>query len=155
MTCLPWRWFCPLELSNWVCWRYPPQSTRRYWQPPAPVHTVYTALEEVTLITWHLEWLNSICSVTWDFQNCGICDQQRLRSTCACMQTDQSICLSLKYSMTVKLLNEYHLEFLCITGGCTGLSESTLVKMPHCWKLHVVAHIPSSLRFLQSVKVPL
>ena len=24
--------------------------------------------------------------------------------------------------------------------GCTGLSESTLVKMPHCWKSHVAAH---------------
>ena len=56
--------------------------------------------------------------------------------------------------MTVKLLTEHHLEFLCITGGYTGLSESTLVKMPHCWKSHVAAHIPSSLRFLQSVKVP-
>ena len=31
---------------------------------------------------------------------------------------------------------ENHLEFLSLTGGCTGLSESTLVKMPHCWKSH-------------------
>ena len=23
---------------------------------------------------------------------------------------------------------------LSLKGGCTGLSESTLVKMPHCWK---------------------
>ena len=43
--------------------------------------------------------------------------------------------------MTVKLLTEQHLEFLSLTGGCTGLSESTLVKMPHCWKSHVVAPI--------------
>ena len=43
--------------------------------------------------------------------------------------------------MTVNLLTEHHLEFLGIKGGCTGLSESTLVKMPHCWKLHVVAHM--------------
>ena len=41
--------------------------------------------------------------------------------------------------MTVKLLIEHHLEFLSIQGGCTGSSESTLVKMPHCWKLHVAA----------------
>ena len=48
--------------------------------------------------------------------------------------------------MTVKLLNEHHLESLSIKGGCTGLSEYTLVKMPHCWKSHVVA--PGiSLRF--------
>ena len=28
----------------------------------------------------------------------------------------------------------YHLEFLSLKGGCTCLSESTLVKMPYCWK---------------------
>ena len=43
--------------------------------------------------------------------------------------------------MSVKLLTEHHLEFLCLTGGCTGSSESTLVKMPHCWKSHVAAHL--------------
>ena len=47
----------------------------------------------------------------------------------------------LKYSMTVKLLTEQHLEFLSLKGGCTGSSESTLVKIPHCWKSHVAAHI--------------
>ena len=34
--------------------------------------------------------------------------------------------------LNIKLLTEHHLEFLCLTGGCTGLSEFTLVKMPHC-----------------------
>ena len=43
--------------------------------------------------------------------------------------------------MNVKLLTEHHLEFLSFKGGCTGLSESTLVKMPHCWKSHVTAHV--------------
>ena len=43
--------------------------------------------------------------------------------------------------MSVKLLTEHHLEFLKLKGSCTGLSESTLVKMPHCWKSHVTAHI--------------
>ena len=42
--------------------------------------------------------------------------------------------------MTVKPLTEHHLEFLSLTGGCTGSSESTLVKMPHCRKSHVTAH---------------
>ena len=42
--------------------------------------------------------------------------------------------------MSVKLLTEHHLEFLSLTGGCTDSSESTLVKMPHCWKSYVVAH---------------
>ena len=30
--------------------------------------------------------------------------------------------------MSVKLLTEYDLEFLSLTGRCTGSSESTLVK---------------------------
>ena len=42
--------------------------------------------------------------------------------------------------MIVKLLTEHHLEFLSLTGGCRGSSESTLVKIPHCWKSHPVAH---------------
>ena len=42
--------------------------------------------------------------------------------------------------MCVKLLTEHDLEFLSLKGGCTGLSESTLVKMPLCWKSHVTAH---------------
>ena len=45
--------------------------------------------------------------------------------------------------MSVKLLTEQHLEFLCFKGGCTGSSESTHVKMPHCLKSHVLAHIVS------------
>ena len=48
--------------------------------------------------------------------------------------------------MIVKLLTEHHLEFLSLKGGCRGLSESTLVKMLHCWKYHAGAHL--SLRSL-------
>ena len=43
--------------------------------------------------------------------------------------------------MNVKLLTEPNLEFLSFKGGCTSLSESALVKMPHCWKSHVTAQI--------------
>ena len=43
--------------------------------------------------------------------------------------------------MGVKLLSEQHLGFLNLTRGCTGSSESTLVKMPHCWKSRVTAQI--------------
>ena len=43
--------------------------------------------------------------------------------------------------MTNKLLTEHHLEFLSLKGGCTGLSGSTHVKMPICWKSHVVGQI--------------
>ena len=43
--------------------------------------------------------------------------------------------------MIVKLLIEHHLEFVSLKGGCRGSSESTHVKMPHCWKSHALAHI--------------
>ena len=43
--------------------------------------------------------------------------------------------------MSVKLLTEYHLEFLSLKGEYTGSSESTLVNMPHCWKSHVTAQM--------------
>ena len=70
-----------------------------------------------------------------------MCDQQRLRPAWAYAQSDPSLFLLLEYSMTVKLLTEQHLEFLSLKGCCTGSSESTLVKMPHCWKSHVMAHL--------------
>ena len=38
--------------------------------------------------------------------------------------------------MIVKLLAEHNLEFLSLKADCRGLSESTHVKMPHCWKSH-------------------
>ena len=43
--------------------------------------------------------------------------------------------------MIVKLLTNHNLEFLSLKGGCTGLSASTLVKMPHCLKSHVAAQL--------------
>ena len=53
--------------------------------------------------------------------------------------------------MIVKLLTEHHLEFLSFTGGCTGSSESTLVKIPHCWKSRVTAQI-FSVHFPEDVQ---
>ena len=43
--------------------------------------------------------------------------------------------------MVVKLLTEHHLEVLRLKGGCTRSSESTLVKLPYCWKSHVAARL--------------
>ena len=43
--------------------------------------------------------------------------------------------------MTVKLLTEHQLEFLSLKGGCTGSSESTHIKMPHCLKSRATAHM--------------
>ena len=45
-------------------------------------------------------------------------------------------------------MTEHHLEYLSSKGGCTGSSESTHTKMPHCWKSHIMAH-----NFLQMFKV--
>ena len=53
--------------------------------------------------------------------------------------------------MTVKLLTEHHFKFVSLKGGCTGSSESTLVKMPHCWKSHVMAHIVRETLPLQTL----
>ena len=49
--------------------------------------------------------------------------------------------------MTVQLLAEHHLEFLSLKRGCTGLSESTLVKMSNCWKSHAEANMFYILRY--------
>ena len=68
-----------------------------------------------------------------------MCDQQHLRSACAYARSDKSLCWSLEYPMSIKLLTEHHLEFLSLKGGCTGYSESTHVKIPHCWKSRVTA----------------
>ena len=43
--------------------------------------------------------------------------------------------------MSAKLLTEHHLEFLRIKRGCTSSSKSTLVKVTHCRKSHVTAHL--------------
>ena len=50
--------------------------------------------------------------------------------------------MSLEYSMSVKLLTEHHLEFLSLSGGCTGSYESTLVKVSNCWKSHALYQLP-------------
>ena len=70
----------------------------------------------------------AIWAATWDSQQCGMCDQQSLRSACAYAQSDLSFCLSLEYSMSVKLLTIHYFEFLSLWWGCTGSSESTFVK---------------------------
>ena len=43
--------------------------------------------------------------------------------------------------MIDKLLTDYHLEFLSLKVGCRVSSDDTHVKMPHCWKIHALAHL--------------
>ena len=54
--------------------------------------------------------------------------------------------VGLKYPMSNKLLTEQHLQFLCLKGGCTGWSESTLVKMAHCWKSNALAQMKPDIK---------
>ena len=56
-------------------------------------------------------------------------------------QSGQSLCQSLELLMTVKLLAEHHLEYLSLKVCCTGSSESSRVKITHCWKSNVAAQI--------------
>ena len=86
-----------------------------------------------------------------DFQQCGMCDEQRLRPACAYAQTDQSLCKSLEYSLNIKLLTEHHLELVSLKGSCTGSFESTVVKMPHCWK----SRDPAQLKLQSSRRLQL
>ena len=59
------------------------------------------------------------------------------------MVCETSICAdwSEPLLVNVKLLTKHHLEFLSLKGSCTGWSESIHIKMPHCWKSHVAAHM--------------
>ena len=60
--------------------------------------------------------------------------------------------------MSVNLLNEHHLEFLSLKGGCTGSSESRLAKMSNCWKSHAAAHtvnLIDMLSFRTLIHMPL
>ena len=52
--------------------------------------------------------------------------------------------------MSAKLLTEHHLECLSLKGGCIGSSESTLIKMPHCWKSRVMAHYDDCMLYFQT-----
>ena len=53
--------------------------------------------------------------------------------------------------MIVKLLTEHHLEFLSLKGGCRGSSESTLVKMSHCWKSHAAAQLSTFRKLMRLI----
>ena len=64
----------------------------------------------------------------------------KAQTSLAYAQSDQSLCLSLEYSLTVQLPTKQNFEFLRLKVSYTGSSESTLDKIPHCWKSHVAAH---------------
>ena len=74
-----------------------------------------------------------------EISNNVVCATNKGSDQSAHTGSDQSLCLSLEYSISVRLLTEHLLEVLSLKGGCTSWSESTLVKIPHCWKSHVIA----------------
>ena len=58
--------------------------------------------------------------------------------------------------MIVKLLTEHHLEFLSLTEGCRGSSESTLVKLLEisCRGSFIIVHLrllSASAKCLQEI----
>ena len=66
-------------------------------------------------------------------------DKQSLRSACAYAQSDPSLCLSLDYSMSVKVLTDHHLEFL-------SLKEAAEARLSlHLSKCHIVGNHMSRL----------
>ena len=70
-----------------------------------------------------------------------MCDQQRLRTACTYVQSDQRLCKSLENSTALKLLAEQHLVFLRVKEVSTDSFESIIhIKMPHFWKSHAGAH---------------
>ena len=84
----------------------------------------------------------------WDFQQCGMRDQQCLRPACAYAQSDQSLCRSLEYSTTVKLLTEHHLAFL-------SLHETAQARLSlHLSKRHIVGNHMSQLIFILPLHFP-
>ena len=97
----------------------------------------FPTLKDLTQLKLHMEVCNVYNSRDMIFPG----DQQRLRPACAYAQSDQSLCSSLEYSTNIELLTEQHLEFLSLKRDCICSSESIHVKMPHCCKSHVEAHI--------------
>ena len=63
-----------------------------------------------------------------------MCDQQNLKSACAFAQSDQSLCQSLEYCMSVKLLTEHDFELL-------SLKEDAQARLSlHLSKAHIVGN---------------
>ena len=64
-------------------------------------------------------------------------DQQSLRSACAYAQSNQSLYKSLEYSLTVKLLNDHHLESLSLNGQKEAAQTNLSLHLSKC---HVVGN---------------
>ena len=54
--------------------------------------------------------------------------RHEISNTVVCAQSDHCLCLSLEYSLTVKLLTEHHLEFLILNGASQARLSLNLSK---------------------------
>ena len=77
------------------------------------------------IVSTIIDWDTNIWVATLDFQQCGMCDQLRLRPAYA--QSDQSLFKSLEYSMTVKPVTEHHLELWCLKGGSVYTCQNAIL----------------------------
>ena len=64
---------------------------------PLSTSTNHCQYHSMALIFYKERWypwkyMYLIWARAWDFQQCGMCDQQSLRSACAYAQSDQSLC---------------------------------------------------------------
>ena len=71
----------------------------------------------------------------------SINERHEISNNVVCAASIRILIRAFASHLNIKLLTEHHLEFLSLKGGCTGLPESTLVKMPHCLKSHVEAQM--------------
>ena len=81
-----------------------------------------------------------IWASAWDFQHCGMWDQQKPQiSLRPCAVWSEPLLVA---GVFYECYLSYWLNIIwSFKAGCTGSYESTLVKMPHCWKSHVPAHL--------------
>ena len=126
-------------------WQKLPLSIRRELRKPNCGFLGNISYMSQHMKYWHLSHPWADISATRDSQQCGMCNQQRLRPACACPKSDQSLCWLLEYSpyppsgSAHEVLTEQHLEFLSSKEGCTGLSKFIYFQMTHCWKSHATA----------------
>ena len=67
------------------------QSVRSYLDSTCLTALIHVFVQNLYLNIFHY-LITVIWASAWDFQQCGMCDHQNLRSACAYAQSDQSLC---------------------------------------------------------------
>ena len=88
--------FLDLHKKIFYCWKKKIRVWRKRWKglmrkwlkwPGQTWKMRYAWSGSYFTLCIHNNW-----AATWDFQQCGMCDQQSIRSACAYAQSDQSFC---------------------------------------------------------------